>query len=193
MTSWDVCSSLIETFINRLPSIDEGIDILKEDIKVINNQIGTSLLNKENFTQEYKRFENWLMQSLQSSPIPEEITAVYFGLFESTENRLQIYFCGSDEWDSEDPDWACDPIYYPQEPYPNLPLCQEMHSVLKQDVYAGVYLSLGIMVLLVIQFCRSHGSVLLAGRKHLYLATGFDDGDLYNIGVLTSSGLKKKI
>jgi hypothetical protein len=42
---------------------------------------------------------------------------------------------------------------------------------------------------LVEYFRNNKGNFINKTRRHVYLATGFDDGDLYNISKLTEEGL----
>ena len=56
----------------------------------------------ENFTI----FSNWLNQVLEKN-IPTGIKAFNFNLYEGTEDTYDIELIGSDEFDEEDPDWAC--------------------------------------------------------------------------------------
>jgi len=53
------------------------------------------------------------------------------------------------------------------------------------------YLYLSIPILFVYRFASNYAGVLLGSKKELYIASGFDDGDLYNIGKLTLSGVEK--
>ena len=56
-----------------------------------------------------KQIEDWLLELSHNEVIPENIVALNFGIFES-ENGYCVYLIGSESYDADDDDWACDVI-----------------------------------------------------------------------------------
>jgi hypothetical protein len=54
----------------------------------------------------YELFSNWLNQVLDRD-IAKGIKAFNFNLYEGGEDTYDIQLIGSDEFDEDDPDWAC--------------------------------------------------------------------------------------
>jgi hypothetical protein len=172
-------------FIRLLPSFEKGMNLILKDLE----SVFSVKVNRETITEGYALFEQWMTRLLEISQPGKEIVALHFGLFE-TEYNVQLYACGSKTWDGEDPDWACEPAWFPEGSYPDIPLYRNLHRVLKEDTWLGVHLAVSISALYVIRFAREHGSLLLGGRGSRMLATGFDEGDLYHIARLAPEGLK---
>ena len=65
-----------------------------------------------------KQIEDWLLELSHNEVIPENIVALNFGIFES-ENGYCVYLIGSESYDVDDDDWACDVDYEPVDKYLN--------------------------------------------------------------------------
>lgn len=65
-------------------------------------------------------FENilkdWIKEISDEETVLENIQALNFGMFES-ENRYAVYLIGSNEYDTEDDDWACNEDFVPNNKY----------------------------------------------------------------------------
>ena len=48
----------------------------------------------------------WISELVETETLPEEIVALNFGLYETPKGYC-IYLNGSEEYDEEDEDWAC--------------------------------------------------------------------------------------
>lgn len=66
-----------------------------------------------------KQIEDWLLELSHNEVIPENIVALNFGIFES-ENGYCVYLIGSESYDVDDDDWACDVDYEPVDKYLNI-------------------------------------------------------------------------
>lgn len=137
----------------------------------------------------YAEFKEWLDNNFSIKPLTEDIVALNFGLFES-EDGVELYICGSSEWDEEDSDWACNNDYSPEGRYADLAIFQMVEPFFADNYWAGLSLYLGLTVLYVRKYAVDEGFPFEEARGQLYLATGFDDGDLYNIGLVTGNGFE---
>lgn len=57
-----------------------------------------------------KGIEMWI-DSILEKPLPEEIVAVAFNLYEDEGNRWSVELVGCGGFDAEDSDWACDEVF----------------------------------------------------------------------------------
>jgi len=144
--------------------------------------------------------QNWLQDVLLSEPPPQNITGFWFGLIEAVlDNGDQteiLYIAGSDEFvpDDDSADWACDPVYFPENRYVRSSVIDDIYQLLHaQDgeiVSLGEYLFfLGYAGLLLRQILpKIDTSLLLGSEATRGVAVGFDDGDFIIVGELTSTG-----
>ena len=58
-----------------------------------------------------KDMENWI-DSIFANSLPEEIIAIAFNLYEEGDNQWSVEMVGSGSFDAENPDWACDEVFY---------------------------------------------------------------------------------
>lgn len=58
----------------------------------------------------YAFVENWL-DSILEQPIPAEVAALNFNLYEEGGNNWSIELVGTESFDLEDEDWGCDEIF----------------------------------------------------------------------------------
>lgn len=57
-----------------------------------------------------KDIEKWI-DSIFEKPLPDEIIAIAFNLYEDGDNQWSVEMIGSGSFDAEDPDWACDEVF----------------------------------------------------------------------------------
>lgn len=63
-----------------------------------------------------ENFFEWLDRVLETNPLPPEIIAVNFNLYEESEdNTYSIQLVGADYFDEDNADWACDTPYSSEE------------------------------------------------------------------------------
>jgi hypothetical protein len=108
--------------------------------------------------------EEWIKQ-IKERP---DVVAINIGLFQS-ENGFQAYLVGSNEYDPEDDDWACNEDFVPATKYIDLPFSQNVQwESLQSDV---VNIIKGLL--------SSNSSTIL---DHVSIVTvGFDDAELVSL------------
>lgn len=113
-------------------------------------------------------FEKWIKHIIETEKPGKEINAYYFGLIESDDVDYTLYLSGSNEFDLEDEDWACNDDFEPKEKY--LPLPQynglDWQTVLNETVE------------LLQKFIKSDIFKDSFFAKAQGIAVGFDDGNL---------------
>ncbi len=57
----------------------------------------------------YNKIETWI-NNIAIQEIPEEVIAFNFNLYEDTDNTWSMELVGTESFDEEDPDWACDEV-----------------------------------------------------------------------------------
>ena len=113
----------------------------------------------------------WINRIDDKEQIPQSIKAFNFGIIE-TENDYQTYLIGTNNYDAENDDWACEEDFTPAERYISLGTdskkwnWEEIQSI----VATGIE-----------QLIENRISPLTFVHKAEYLTTGFDDGELKRI------------
>ena len=108
-----------------------------------------------------KQIEDWLLELSHNEVIPENIVALNFGIFES-ENGYCVYLIGSESYDVDDDDWACDEVFTTRD-HPFVIEC-ESDWELVETFFIGLvneYLSSGKL------------------KEYQAIGIGFVDGDLH--------------
>ena len=114
------------------------------------------------------RILDWLSRLDEREMVPEEISALYVGMFETPEG-YSLYLTGAVEYDADD-DWACDQDYEPAEKYLPLPTSEigEMGwEEFRKEAIAAVS-----------EYIHKFPDSKMFNR---IVAAGFDDGDLERI------------
>lgn len=113
----------------------------------------------------------WINRIDDKEVIPKPVKAFNFGIIE-TENDYQTYLVGTNNYDTENDDWACKEDFTPKEKYLSLGAdskkwnWEEIQSIVKMGVE---------------QYIENRISPLTFVHKADYLTTGFDDGELKRI------------
>jgi len=125
-------------------------------------------IDKDKITQLI-RF--WINRIDDSEQIPQVIKAFNFGIIE-TKNDYQTYLVGTNNYDLENDDWACEEDFTPKEKYLSLGTdskkwnWEEIQSIVETGIE---------------QFIETQISPLTFIHKAEYLTIGFDGGDLKKI------------
>lgn len=123
--------------------------------------------------ENYIIFKNWLDNCLESNPIPSNIKAIYFGLFESTKGII-LYISGSSYFDEEDSDWACNEDYNPKQKYcDKLPILNELFET-EEDIFIRIEKIYDVISDFVNKFLIENHTYINEKK----IAVGFDDGDV---------------
>ena len=134
------------------------------------------------FEGELERFSVWFIALLRSDPLPSTIRALNFGLFQS-DGGCKLYVTGANAYDADDSDWACAKDWWPQGRYAPLQGLAEIFQALHKAGAEAWVVAQAFAILLIRALFEAHSSEIkaLMGKKRLFLASGFDDGDLYAI------------
>ena len=119
-----------------------------------------------------EQFGNWIATLTNSEEPAADIVAFNFGLFES-ENGYTVYVIGAKTFDDEDPDWASEVDFEPEEKYLHIN-SEETEGLQWDEVLEKVKA--------IIQEFVSSEKFSTSFMKHAEAITaGFDDGDLIRI------------
>lgn len=105
-----------------------------------------------------------------------------------------LYICGSARFDPEDADWPCDPEWWPETRYfivPSFKALSDLGATLDPDASWLVACALiePLSILLVGEACRRvDRATLLGGASWRGIGSGFDGGNLRDVGVVTRDG-----
>lgn len=153
-----------------------------------------------------------LLTTLRDEPPGEEINGLCFGLVEAAGNdaaseddeadtegsganpEVTLYVCGSARFDPAEPDWPCDPEWWPESRYFALPIFKALSDAAAAcDGDTAWLVSAGLIeplsIVLVGDVCRNIApATLLGGAPFRGIGSGFDSGDLRDVGVVTQEG-----
>ena len=66
---------------------------------------------------DMESFEEWL-DFILCTPLPQDIMAVNFNLYEQEDWQWSVEFAGTEDFDANDSDWACEEVFVTREtPY----------------------------------------------------------------------------
>lgn len=108
------------------------------------------------------RIKSWILEINDNDELPQGIIALNFGLFEP----YGIELIGSESYDEEDDDWACEEDFEPKTRSCSLPIPSKVEW---EEV-------LGTIVLILKELVQELKDIQLLNVKHI--TTGFSDGDL---------------
>ena len=110
-------------------------------------------------------FQTWLEKQLEK-PIPAEVIAFNFNLYEEDETEFDVQIVGCPSYDADDSDWACDAIFSSEEDLFHFSskdwetALEDFQAILENYLASGVKNAL---------------------TDSKYIAMGFVDGDLIPI------------
>ncbi|SNR14700.1 hypothetical protein [Tenacibaculum jejuense] len=132
----------------------------------------TSIFRNEIYKDEIKELINfWINRISLKEQIPKSVKAFNIGILE-TKDDYQTYLIGSNSYDLENDDWACEEDFVPKEKYLKLGEnskkwnWEEIQLIVKDGIE---------------EFIQSQISPLTFIHKAEYLTTGFDDNKLLKI------------
>ncbi len=120
-------------------------------------------LTKQEYVELKLNIKNWILSIDHEEKIPENITALNFGLYEP----YGIELIGAKEYDPDDDDWACEEDFVPsQRDCPNIEI--------SEDIYWEDFLNTIVKILK--EFTVELKDLNILKVKHI--TCGFCDGDL---------------
>lgn len=126
-------------------------------------------------------------------PLPDSVVALWVGILKFADDDEEIptiYLAGADNYDKDDIDWACDPIYFPENRYAQPPLLKQMDDIIKIDdenyEFFDWILPLAYCAFTLDEIIRSklNKNLFLTNKSKLFVATGHDSGDYLDISSL---------
>lgn len=138
--------------------------------------------------EEQADLKTWMEQMLAEAPLPEEVVALWIGIFKNYDQKEEteeyvLYLTGSKRFDAEDTEWAAEPSYLPDNRYGVPDVLNELHALYQKDEKDGSFLDW----MLPLAYCslqfdaisrsRLKKELFLVHTPTLQLATGHDSGD----------------
>ncbi len=117
-----------------------------------------------------KEFDGWMAQVEKTALDTKDFIAFNVGLYE-TEGGFAMYLYGSEEYDADDPDWACGEPYAPEPQYLVLG-----YKELKTEDWEK-FLDQAVEV--VKAYLNRHPDDSIFSKR--IVTVGFDDGDLIRV------------
>lgn len=166
---------LLCEYINDFPILINSKELFKKYLGVFEHNLNLDQFNDQ-LIRGYSEFEDWLDSLFMHELYEDTIRAFNFGLFES-EGQIQLYLSGSSEWDHQNDDWASNNDYFPEVRYPSIKIYQYLNDLMKENYYLGLFATISTTIIYANSYITAKPSNF---PIDVTLATGFDDGDLYN-------------
>lgn len=175
MSDFEKVEEQLLAFIKEMPTLNNMKNEMVNFAKNIDETVELKDFESQ-LIESYKQFEDWLTRLFEKEEVKEDIVAFNFGLFENGDG-IQLYISGSNEWEVDDENWASNNDYFPEGRYPNIELYKNLYNCLEDNLNLGVFLTISSTIIFANTYLLSNPSKF---PKKVVLATGFDDGDLYN-------------
>jgi hypothetical protein len=148
------------------------------------------LVGTFDFVSELDHFGRWLLGVLRAEPLPPSIRALNFGLFEG-KSGCQLYVTGANRYSKQDSDWACANDWWPEDRYAPVEGLSQLCGRLNKTETQSWVVAQAIVIVLIKSFFEKHAGELerVFGKRKVFVASGFDGGDLYAIKTGFSPGV----
>lgn len=188
-------TTLLETLIKNPVKIGEMKKRLFVDVQQLDAAFPVAEINNLPVKAAYFQFQKWLVKAIKQDPVPRNIHALYFGLFEGKADTFELYLSGSPQWDADDPDWPSWNEYDPVFQYSEMEIFHTLYNIHQKNEVVGNYLITAVPLLLLINYVDSNSYKLLprkgflgSGKKKVYIALGFDENFVFNLFKITKGG-----
>jgi len=184
--SWD---NLLEVYNSKLTIKEAWNKIIDFHENIISKPFWTALRQIE-MDSEQAEIKTWLEQIVTDSPLPKSVVALWIGILKMDYNEMEIptiYIIGADTYDADDIDWACEPIYIPENRYVCPGVLNQIDEIVKSDnenyEFFDWILPLAYCALTLDEIIRTklNKKVFLTSKDKLFVATGYDSGDYLKI------------
>ncbi len=184
--SWEALTSIFDSQLTAKDGWNKFIDFHEQ----ISPQPYWTNLRKLEIEKEQTDLIDWLQQLVTDSPIPDNVVALWVGIVKFVNNDKEIptiYLAGADHYDKDDIDWACDPIYFPENRYFQPVLLQQIDDIAKTDEdnydFLDWILPLAYCTLTLDEAIRTklNKKLFLTSKNKLFVATGHDSGDYLDL------------
>lgn len=197
---WEDIEAFLAKLIRTKPQMKEGVDQLD---KMFLKATGRSFLPNFNIVRYEEEYKEWMNAIFSSEKTPNHINSLYFGLFTLCEERYNdgkettaIHMIGTSANPEEDDDWACededsflsDNRYFIFSDFISF---DNLISEIKPGAEAEVLLFNGMLCMLLGNNIALYKDQILTSKhkKGLTIGFGFDSGDVFILGKLTTAGL----
>ncbi len=168
--------------LESLATAHDGVEAGREQILEYLSPGGRRILGTVDFAAILEELSGWLLHVLRKEPPGRKTRALYFGLFESG-GGCQLYVSGANAYDKEDSDWACTVDWSPKGRHAPFTPVSKLWGKLKRCGDEPWVVVQAVATIMVRAFFENHHAEFreLTGFKRVYVACGFDDGDLYEL------------
>ncbi len=184
--SWDSLTTICASKLTAKDAWNKFIDFHEQTVP----KPYWAALRQLDIDKEQADIVEWLQHIVTTSPLPESVIALWVGILKFGDNDKEIpaiYLAGADNYDKDDIDWACDPIYIPKNGYAQPQLLQQIDDIAKTDEdnyeFLDWILPLAYCALTLDEVIRSklNKKLFLTSKDKLFVVTGHDSGDYLDI------------
>ncbi|MGE5372797.1 MAG: hypothetical protein ACM3QZ_12480 [Solirubrobacterales bacterium] len=188
MPNWKLINDCVQELIEVFPRLDSGLNLVQRCVEDEFEVDCPDLIPA--MRASYQEFGIWLADVFQEEPLPAGIVALNLGLFENS-GGIQLYVSGAQTWEPDDPEWAHDMIYWPENRHAPSGLLGRIFDEAELDEDACLYLGLAAVIVFTLELAREKPDLFDADT--LFVCTGYDDGELYSFGRINPTGIEPLI
>ncbi|GAB1372647.1 hypothetical protein MASR1M45_27100 [Candidatus Kapaibacterium sp.] len=193
----------IAKLINTKPDIEEGKKMIFDAVKQIIPAYNIASLKGLDFDRTLIEFENWLVQTITTDPIPISVKSLWFGLADTTNKEdaatgvggeIQMTIKGTKYLPQTRPkDWFKKDLWDASSKTSEIKAYKTISNSLKnyaddaQDIQSLVLVSL--TVLLIINGFDIIKHEFLIYQNSLVIGCGYETGNQYIVGKLVEDGM----
>ena len=185
--SWNYLEELISL---KLPIQESWKRIIEFHRDVVHKECWQSLLEFDLIAEQVE-LKNGLEYFVTDAPIPENIIALWIGIFLANidgNEYYAIYLSGSENFDKGNVDWAIDPAYNPENNYGIPEVLNEIRTIIKAKNtdnfdFLDWILPISYCALTIDEIVRNmiDKSIFLKSKDELSVTLGYDNGDFINL------------
>lgn len=155
-------------------------------------------LRSIDYSGAVRELASWFGDVVEADPPDIMIRGVWVGVCNPVVDgkvRADMYFAGAERFDREDPDWASEADYYPEDAYAGSSALRAIYEIAYGSRNglgneAEWPLALAFPVFAVRDLLAQATPALFRGSSPIGVSVGFDSGDFFDVGELTVHGLR---
>lgn len=171
-------------------------------------QVAHQAAERVDLAEDVDALVTQLTRVLQHEPPEPKVNGLYFGIAElvagdedagpdpNSPVMFTLYVSGSARYKRTEEDWPCDPAWWPEHRYFDIPAFTRLSKACPEgDTDAAWLVATGLIeplsIVLVGEACRRvDAATLLGTARSRGIGSGFDSGELRDIGKVTKKGFE---
>ncbi len=190
----------IENIILSKPDFDESKKLLLEGIKKFMPDYNPTSLKSVDFDRTLIEFENWLVQTITSEPVPSSVKSIWIGLNDNSKEEvgsfpeIQLQIRGSKFLPQNKPDdWFKNDLWDATSKNSDIKAFKTISNTIKNFVELQPLVLNFALILLSIILIQNGFDIIkhefIIYQKTIAIGCGYEAGSKYILGYLTEDGI----